>query len=182
MSSHAIRGRLVSTSDHPIYVRFTWPISRIVSPMMILVSQILPDISDSSITIGSCIPRVPEKAERRIRSIVIILPYLIVIVFIFNWYNNRFPSSLPQNHLIWLDTFDFMSNVLWNVIFGICLISRVLRQDLVAHYNNYSQQEITHEIKSFQPNLIILHGVIILGKTFSKQYGNPYNLSTRAKS
>jgi len=69
------------------------------------------------------------------------------------------------------------------VIFGICPIPRVLRQDnqlncslqQLQSTRNYSQnQRCPIKFDNF--------GVIMMDKTFSKHYGEKYNLLTGAKS
>ena len=52
--------------------------------------------------------------------------------------------------------------------------------DEIANYKNYNPQEITHKIKF--PTKFDNLGVILMDKTFSKQYGEKYNLLIRAKS
>ena len=68
------------------------------------------------------IPRVPEKAERCFKSIVMILFYSTVIFLILlhraTYYNHHDPKIIKFG----LGTFDFMSNFLWTVIFEICPI------------------------------------------------------------
>ena len=75
-------------------------------------------------------------------------------------YISEFPLDYyndTNDYQIWMETFYFMSNFLWNVIFVICNLIVVLPQNSGnrANAENDSPSEITHKIKSFKPNLMI---------------------------